>query len=182
MYRTEVEPSAGAQSADKVAIKSAATLLGRTAATEFQDMQFEFGHGYLYNVHTAVLYGGDFIESDDSSAASVAVTPRDTFPPATPVGLEAAVIAATTLAPPSVELSWAISPEADLAGYHVYRSERDDTPGERIDPEMLSSPTFRDTMAGAGRHYSYRVSAVDRSGNESPLSAAVPVDVARSGP
>ena len=55
------------------------------------------------------------------------VTPRDVFPPAAPVGLEAAIVPATPQGAAYVELSWAISPEPDLAGYRVYRSDREDT-------------------------------------------------------
>ena len=51
------------------------------------------------------------------------VTPRDVFPPAAPTSLEIAIVPATPQAPAYVELSWAISPEGDLAGYSVYRSE-----------------------------------------------------------
>jgi fibronectin type 3 domain-containing protein len=90
------------------------------------------------------------------------------------------VVPATPEAPAYVELSWAISPEGDLAGYRVYRGERDDTTGERMNAELLLSPTFRDISVMAGRGYSYRVSAVDRAGNESPLSSAVRAEVPQS--
>ena len=50
-----------------------------------------------------------------------------------------------------VELSWSISPEADLAGYEVYRSEQPDTPGGRLNGELLSAPTFRDMNVTAGQ-------------------------------
>jgi fibronectin type 3 domain-containing protein len=106
-----------------------------------------------------------------------AVTARDVFPPAAPTGIEAAVIPATSGVPAYIELSWAISPEADLAGYYVYRSEEEGSPGERTDTEILLSPAFRDMSVRPGRRYFYRVSALDRAGNESPKSSATAVDV-----
>jgi fibronectin type 3 domain-containing protein len=120
-------------------------------------------------------YGADFVESADS--APVQVTPRDTFPPAAPANLEITIVPATNQAPAYIELAWAISPEADLAGYAVYRSDAEDSPGERITTEILPSPTFRDISVLPGRRYYYRVSALDRAGNESPRSSAVQADV-----
>jgi fibronectin type 3 domain-containing protein len=72
-----------------------------------------------------------------------------------------------------VELSWAINPETDIAGYNVYRSEQEGIPGLRLNQELLLTPAFRDMNAMSGRRYSYTVTAVDRSGNESPASVAV---------
>jgi fibronectin type 3 domain-containing protein len=105
------------------------------------------------------------------------VTPRDIFPPAAPTGLETTFIPATAGTPGYVELSWSISPEGDLAGYAVYRSEAVDSPRERISTEILPSPTFRDISVTSGRRYYYSVSALDRVGNESPKSPVVTADV-----
>ncbi len=140
--------------------------MGASPSTEFRDAHFEFGKTYLYTVRNVAQFGADSVESADSVPA--VVTPRDVFPPAAPTGLEAAIIPATPEAPAYVELSWAISPEGDLAGYYVYRSDAEDTPGERVSAEILPSPTFRDMSVLPGRRYYYRVSAVDRAGNESP--------------
>ena len=78
-----------------------------------------------------------------------------------------------------------VSPEADLAGYHVYRSEQRGTevsPMERLTREWLLTPTFRDISIEPGRRYLYRVSAVDRAGNESPLSITVSAEVPQREP
>lgn len=150
-------------------------LAGPSPSAEFRDSHFEFGTPYLYTVRAVAQYGADFIESADSSPA--VVTPRDVFPPASPAGLEIAIVPATQQAPAYAELSWAISPEADLAGYSVYRSDGEDTPGERVSAEILPSPTFHDISAQPGRRYYYSVSALDRAGNESPRSSAVVADI-----
>jgi len=177
VYRAEVEPQqeGGAQNQPAANLKSPLELLGTVSSHEYRDTQFEFGNAYLYTVRAVAQFGQDLVESADGSPAIV--TPRDTFPPAAPVGLVAAVLPATPEAPAYVELSWGISSEGDLAGYRVYRGERDDTTGERLNTELLLSPTFRDISILAGRGYFYRVSAVDRAGNESPLSSAVRAEV-----
>jgi fibronectin type 3 domain-containing protein len=122
---------------------------------------------------------GQPVESGDS--APLVVTPKDTFPPATPQRLVAVPIRdeqATGTGAGHIELSWDINQEPDLQGYWVYRSEQPDTPGQPINTQLLLTPTFRDITAVLGKQYTYRVTAVDRSGNESsfssPVSAAVP--------
>jgi hypothetical protein len=177
VYRAEIESAEepAAQDLSQLKLKSPATLEGSPSSPEFRDTHFEFGHTYLYTVRAVAQFDGDSIESADSAPA-IAMA-RDTFPPAAPQGLEAAIVSATSQAPAYVELSWGISSEGDLAGYHVYRSDRDDTPGERVDREILSSPTFRDISVASGRRYFYRVAAVDRAGNESPLSSRVQIEV-----
>jgi hypothetical protein len=177
VYRAEVESGeeSAPQDVSQVKLKSPLTMQGSTSLPEFSDTHFEFGHAYLYTVRAIAQIGADTVESADSAPA--VATPRDIFPPATPMGLEAAIIPATPETPARVELSWAISSEGDLAGYNVYRSDREDTPGERINREVLPSPTFRDTSVVPGRRYFYRVSAADRAGNESPLSSTVQIEV-----
>jgi len=180
VYRAEVEPgaeAAAAQDLSKAKLKMPLELLAPTSTAAFRDAQFEFGHTYLYIVRSVAQYGSDSAESADSQP--VAVTPRDIFAPAAPKGLEAIFVPATAGAAAHLELSWDISPEADLAGYHVYRSELPDSPGERLTQELLLAPVFRDMSVVPGRRYTYWVSALDRAGNESPLSAPVSVEVER---
>jgi len=173
VYRGVQEAAQGNSSQPK--LKSPLELAGSSTSTEFRDTHFEFGTPYFYTVRSVAQYGEDFVESADS--APVAVTPRDIFPPAAPANLEITIVPATNQAPAYVELSWAISPEGDLGGYSVYRSDAEDAPGERISAETLPSPTFRDISVLPGRRYYYRVSALDRAGNESPKSSVVQADV-----
>ena len=179
VYRAEIEPGeeAAAQDLSQVKLKSAMELAGSSSSPDFQRFAFRIRTNLSVHGSSVAQFGSDSVESADSAPA--VVTPRDTFPPAAPVGLEAAIIPATPQAPAYVELSWAISPEEDLAGYYVYRSDREDTPGERINSEILPSPAFRDISVVPGRRYFYRVSAVDRAGNESPLSSAVQTEVSQ---
>ncbi len=183
VYRAEVEPgteAAAAQDPSKAKLKTPLELLAPTPTPAFRDTQFEFGHTYLYTVRSVAQYESDSAESADSQP--VVVTPRDIFPPAAPKGLEVIFVPASAGAAAHLELSWDISPETDLAGYHVYRSEQPDTPGERLTRELLLAPVFRDMSVVPGGRYTYRVSAVDRAGNESPLSAPVSAEVPQGEP
>jgi len=178
VYRGEAEAgeeTPAQQNATNVKPQTPEEPVGASPSTEFRDAHFEFGTAYVYTVRSVAQFGADLVESADS--APVTVTPRDTFPPATPAGLETTVVPATAQTPAYVELSWAISPEGDLAGYHVYRAESIDSPGERENKDLLPTPTFRDMSVTSGRRYYYTVSAVDRAGNESPQSSVVVADV-----
>jgi hypothetical protein len=156
-------------------LKSPQELIGHAATPEYLDVHFQFGASYLYTVRSVAAFGKDTVESADSSPVMVAA--RDVFPPAAPLNLVTAVIPATGQATAYVELSWGISPEPDLAGYRVYRSEQEAESGDRLNTELLPSPAFRDISVVSGKRYFYRVTALDRSGNESPASSAVAADV-----
>ena len=177
VYRGVLESAQASPSQDlsQMKFKSPLELQGTSPSTQFRDSNFEFGTPYVYTVRTLAQFGSDLVESADSAPA--VITPRDVYPPITPTGLEISVVPATPQAPPYVELSWSINPETDLAGYSVYRSDREDLPGERVSTEILPSPTFRDMSVQQGRRYYYRVSAVDRAGNESPRSSAVAAEI-----
>jgi hypothetical protein len=145
--------------------------IGESESPVFQDTQFEFGKTYVYSVRSVVGTGVEALESADSNL--VTITPRDTFPPAAPLGLVAALMPRQADTPAHLELSWAISPETDLAGYNVYRSEQAGARGTRLNTELLLAPAFRDMNVETGRRYFYTVTAVDRFGNESPASEVV---------
>jgi hypothetical protein len=178
VYRGEIDPASGAAAAKDLSQakwKSPLTFLGSGAATSYRDTTFDFGKTYVYTVRTVIPGDGNPIESSDSVAAIV--TPRDIYPAAVPQGLVAAVVRPGPNAPPEVDLSWSINVETDLAGYRVYRSEQQDTPGRLVTPDLLLSPAYRDTSVQPGHLYWYSVTAVDRSGNESAPSAPVAAEV-----
>ena len=177
VYRAEIETSQEnpPQNLSEAKLRSPLELAGTSPSSEFHDSHFEFGTAYLYTVRSVAQFDADLVESADSAPA--VVTPHDVFPPAAPTNLEITIFPATNQAPAYIELSWAISSEGDLAGYSVYRSEGEDLPGERVSTEILPSPTFRDISVLPGRRYYYRVSALDRAGNESPKSSAVVAEV-----
>jgi hypothetical protein len=156
-------------------LQSPLVRIGESTSPSFTDTQTEFGKTYVYSVRSVLDYSGVSVESGDSNF--LAITPRDTFPPAAPKGLVVVYVPAAAGVPAHVDSSWAVSPEPDLAGYQVYRSERDDALGTRVNKQLLLTPAFRDMNVVSGRRYYYSVTAVDRSGNESAPSAVVPVNV-----
>jgi len=88
----------------------------------------------------------------------------DTVSPIAVLDLEVAVVTQVNGAP-SIELVWSNSPEADLAGYNVYRSAG----GDAITlVGVETAATFRDGTVQGGSSYVYEVTAFDTSGNESP--------------
>jgi len=104
-----------------------------------------------------------------NAAAAIAATPplvNDTTPPAAPTGLSA------TAGVLRVDLSWNASPEADLAGYAVFRSANGSSFAE-VTTGLLSSPSFADTAVFDGVTYSYFVVAEDTAGNVSAASGSV---------
>ena len=144
-------------------------LAARTAQPRHADQRFQYGLEYRYLVRAVTAQGEFRAESPDSPVAFT--RPEDVFPPQVPVDLTTVV---ERIAVPLVGLSWKPNPEADLAGYNLFRGENDGPP-RRLNSELLFSPTFLDTTVGPGNTYSYAVSAVDRKGNESARSKTVHV-------
>ncbi|MGH9774021.1 MAG: fibronectin type III domain-containing protein [Candidatus Acidiferrales bacterium] len=177
IYREEIPPEAGGGAApsQSKSPQPRFQLLGESQTPSYSDAQFEFGHTYEYEVRSFLKFGEQEGESGDSLA--VQVSPRDIFPPAAPKGLVVVPVAAAASIPAHLELSWDINSETDLAGYNVYRSGQSSAPGEKLNRDLLSSPVFRDMTAETGQRYFYRVTAVDRAGNESAPGAEVAAEI-----
>jgi hypothetical protein len=178
IYRAEVDPASAApppQDLAKAKSKAPLTLFSEATNTNYRDTKIEFGKTYLYSVRSVVLANSSTVESADSVPAIV--TPRDTFAPAAPQKLVAVFVPALPDVAAHIELSWGISPETDLAGYYVYRSEQETERGDHLTRDLLLAPTFRDMSVVPGHRYTYYVTAVDRAGNESIASAAVSIEV-----
>jgi len=155
--------------------KQQLTKIADASESPYEDRQAEFGKTYAYSVRSVIETSGQQLESSDSNPAIITV--RDVYPPSTPQGLVVVFVPQLGQTPAHLELSWAINPETDVAGYNVYRSEQQGTPGARLNPDLLLTPAFRDMSAVAGRSYFYEVTAVDRSGNESSRSAPVAAEM-----
>lgn|SRR5215471_13928757 len=106
-------------------------------------------------------------EVEGSDSAPLEIRTHNIFPPAAPERL---------LAMPSqipkqkfVDLLWAPNAEKDIAKYNVYRREEG---GEavRIGSVPGTVLSFQDKDVAATHRYFYRVSAVDKRGNESAKS------------
>jgi fibronectin type 3 domain-containing protein len=102
-------------------------------------------------------------------SAVAAATPEDSTPPAQPRALVA------VLAGAAVRLAWEAVPDADVAGYLVYRSTTAGRGHTRLTAAPQASTTYVDADARPGQTYFYVVTAVDGSkrANESVPSQEV---------
>jgi hypothetical protein len=138
-------------------------------ATQFTDSTFEWEKTYLYRVTTVSLVRrlDSVVQVEGDDSASVRVLAHDIFPPAVPTGLQAAYSGEGQK--PFIDLVWAPVTTADLAGYNVYRRQANDR-YEKLNQELVKSPSYRDRAVDSGKTYTYAVSAVDVRGNESQYS------------
>jgi fibronectin type 3 domain-containing protein len=180
IYRAELDDASANLAGHDVSqlnLNGKLQLLASQPEQGHSDTSFEFGKSYAYIVRSVINRDGVALESADSTPA--VVTPRDTFPPAVPQAVSAAVVSGETDNALIVDLSWSINVEPDFAGYRVYRSEQPDTPGQLLTPQLLPTPAYRDTSVQPARRYWYVVTAVDRAGNESAPSPPALVEIAQ---
>lgn len=104
----------------------------------------------------------------------------DTVPPAAVLDVQIQVITGVigSAINPSVELVWGNSPEADFAGYNVYRSANG---GAMTLVGVETAATFRDGAVQRGSTYVYEVSAFDASSNESTRVSTGAVQIPGAG-
>ena len=173
VYRAELESASGVNPAangntEPASPKVPFARIAEAGSPPYTDTQTELDKTYVYSVRSVAQYPGVQLESVDSNFATI--TPKDVFPPPAPQDLVVAVVPAAGGTPAYLDLSWSISAATDIAGYNVYRSDEPSSPGTRVNSELLLTPAFRDMNALPGRTYFYTVTAIDRSGNESPAS------------
>jgi uncharacterized protein len=74
---------------------------------------------------------------------------------------------------------WISNPDADLAGYALFRYEEGSSTKVKIGPQPIapSVQSFSDVLKSAGKFY-YQLQAIDSSGNVSPHSDPFPINVA----
>lgn len=132
------------------------------ADTALTDSKLENDRVYYYAVRAVRVVAGTMIYG--RPASRVAVTPRDMTPPSAPGNLVGIASEGT------VRLSWSPSPEADVAGYIVYRAPAGGD-FERIGSTSAPATTYVDRTVPRGT-YRYAVTAHDRAArpNESPRS------------
>jgi fibronectin type 3 domain-containing protein len=97
--------------------------------------------------------------SEDPAAVVV-----DTVAPAAVLDVDAQVSAG------GIDVTWAAASEADLAGYHVYRSVNGDV---ATLVGSVSTNAFTDIALGSGLSFRYEVAAYDAAGNVGPRAASV---------
>jgi len=143
------------------------------------DKTILFSRTYEYRAQrvACVTIDGQTVELPGPLSEPIRIEAIDTFPPAVPAGLAAVATAADSNGGPSpsqsIDLSWLPVPEADLAGYAVYRRDSSEPNGtwQRISPpQPVIGPAFHDPQVLAGHSYRYAVTAIDQNGHESARS------------
>jgi hypothetical protein len=139
------------------------------SGTQYSDKNFKFGENYRYVVR-AVSLGTEGGQVESLNSNSISVTPRDTFPPSAPSAITVAA------APGRLSLFFPANPEADIAGYNIYRSTDPDLPKDqwtKLNATLLTRTTFQDEKVESGKRYYYYLTAVDQAGNVSAPSEVV---------
>lgn len=132
---------------------------------KYSDTNFQFDRRYRYFVRTSATEASPFLESGDSQ--EVEVQPKDTFPPRPPQGLIS--VAGQDL----LSITWDANTEDDLAGYRVWRKEEGTAEFLLLTPDPIKENAYSDRSVKSGATYVYFITAVDRSGNESPRSERI---------
>jgi len=145
---------------------------GPLAGTNFSDIRVVLEREYCYSVVPLRRAGAVVMEG--TATAEKCARLEDRTPPAAPSRLRAVRDSG------SVSLTWLPSRARDVRGYNVYRAAKDRA-FTRLNGEPVAQARYRDTAAGPGEEYRYRVTAVDSSGrgNESPFSETVTVSAGR---
>jgi len=68
-------------------------------------------------------------------------------------------------------MMWNPSIATDVAGYYVYRSAAQGGPFTRATPDLIAHTVYTDGGLAPSTRYYFGITAVDQSGNESPMSA-----------
>ena len=130
----------------------------------FEDKRIEWGAERCYVIRSVEAV--DTLSVESEASPSTCVTLADKFAPMAPEGLT--VVASEG----AMNLIWNPNPEADVAGYLLWRAMPSDGPMISITPSPVRESTFRDTVP-AGARVAYAVQAVDKAGNASPMSVRV---------
>ena len=143
-------------------------ISGVIQVTGFDDVKLKKGLRFKYMVRAVFDYYKTMIQSEPSEW--VEAYPKDTTPPSRPSGLVA------ISGKRGVELLWQENTEEDLSGYIVYRIDKRGLV-DRINKEPVGVPRFLDRTNLPAGMYSYRITAMDRSFNESRPSKPVSVKI-----
>jgi len=155
VYRT-----APGQTIDELSAPINASPVSKTTYTDTP------AYGTHQYVVTAVASTAPRVESDPSAPASAQF--KDLVAPPPPTGLTALVETN------AVRLIWDPVSAPDLAGYRIYRTEGTGLQELKIVARIplvaqpVAQTNYTDTTIARGISYFYEVSAVDKSGNESP--------------
>lgn len=141
--------------------------------SRYWDGLLENGKRYYYEVRAVRNFRGSLIEGASSTVAEG--VPEKSLPPSAPTRLVA--VAQKEGNRRVIALRWDRNPEADIAGYDLYRREKGQDHFLKINSELIPGNFFLDESADSSKTYLYRLKAVDTSpaGRESDFSLEVEV-------
>jgi hypothetical protein len=149
---------------------AAEVAVGPAGPAHFVDgIEWESNYHYRITAVTIISKPDSQVQVEGDDSPQVRIFAHDVFPPSVPSGLQA--VYSGEGQKPFIDLIWAPVPNADLAGYNIYRSEASAAP-IKLNSELVKTPSYRDTAVASGKTYSYSVSAVDVRNNESEKSEA----------
>jgi fibronectin type 3 domain-containing protein len=138
----------------------------------FRDTQFEWEKTYRYEVvgltRVVSLEGALLSGFEGEPSPEARIVAHDVVPPAPPADVQA--VYSEVAGRRFIDVTWSPSPSSDVAGYNLYR-QRQDGSWQRLNPQLITTPSFRDNAVQPGNTYSYQATAVDARGNESTPSA-----------
>lgn len=132
-------------------------------STEYIDSTAAFGERYIYAV-TALGNENPIVESFFGGEREIDYADR--FAPAPPANLIALAESGR------VRLLWDASIEDDVVGYVVFRRQAG-ADFRRLTEEPILNVEYSDRTVESGTTYDYRISAVDRVGNQGEPSSSV---------
>lgn len=155
-------PSEGPERADLFRVYRTTEVAGEvpSGATAFEDRSYRDGETYAYRVVGVRITPDGQVEG--VSSPPVEVIAVDLTPPSAPTGLRSRRVGDSAL------LTWDPGPEADIAGYRVFRQAGPGAPLVPMSDEPVPSAGYEDSSPGP--EVVYRVAALDRSGNASAMS------------
>ena len=130
----------------------------------FRDQSTSLGKKTYYKVRAVVKTPYGVIESQGSDEASI--INNDIYPPTIPKQIT--IVSTQT----SLDIIWFPNSEIDIAGYHIYRKEKESR-FIRISSDLVRQTSFSDSTVRKGTTYFYKVTAIDQSKNESGYSEVV---------
>jgi fibronectin type 3 domain-containing protein len=138
-------------------------LLRQSAKLERVDLSVEEGETYSYYVTSVNIIGKESVPS-----ARFSIAMPDLTPPLPPDGLQ--LIADEG----KITVSWKMNLEPDVASYDIFRATEISGDYKKLNAKPIppDQPFFVDVGLVSGKQYFYKVSAIDKRGNESLRSTA----------
>jgi len=132
----------------------------KTASEFFEEDGLDNEKSYFYALDCVSKSG---VKSGLTPAVHVRL--KDTLAPDAPVNIAAAAHAG------KIELSWQRPKNNDIAYYSIYKSEGGEGGFKKVSsPSLITQEHYTDKAVKGGREYSYRITASDKSANESKMS------------